>query len=429
MAIIDRSGAEVLIPEEKSREILQAVPEQSIAMRLMRRLPDMSSKTRVLPVLGSLPMAYFVDGDTGFKQTTNMAWENVKLYAEEIACIVPIPENVLDDSDYDIWGNVRPRINEAIGAAFDKAVLLGTNKPSNFPAGIIPAAVDAGNYLVHLSGGNLYQELMGENGLLALVEEDGYVPNAYVGAIKMRSILRGTVDNNGLPIFGRAVYRDGVQGKGSYELDGAEAIFPKSEIMDPEQVLLLGGDWSQAVWAMRTDITTKLLSEAVIQDPTTKEIVYNLAQQDLVALRVTFRAGWALPNPINRVNPTKATRYPFAVLKPSTLTAIESAAFNVTAPVKAADAQTTHAAGTGYTAEISWSPDLNAGKFAAETAYTATVVLTAATGYAFSNDFSAADITGLPATTGDGHTAQTVTVTRDSGSKVTVAVKYVATAA
>lgn len=427
MALIDRSGAEVLIPEEKSREILQAVPEMSIAMRLMRRLPDMSSKTRVLPVLGSLPMAYFVDGDTGYKQTTSMAWENVKLYAEEIACIVPIPESVLDDSDYDIWGNVSPRMREAIGAAFDKAVLLGINKPSSFPAGIIPAAVDAGNYLTHLNGGNLYQELMGEHGLLAMIEEDGYVPSAYVGAIKMRSILRGAVDNNGLPIFGRAVYRDGAQGRGVYELDGAEAIFPKSEIMDPDQVLLLGGDWSQAVWAMRTDITTKLLTEAVIQDPSTKEIVYNLAQQDMLALRVTFRAGWALPNPINRVNPTKATRYPFAVLKPSALSVIESAAYSVTQPAKNGTPQATHDSGTGYTAAITWSPE--AVFFAASTVYTAKVVLTAADGYAFSNDFGKADVTGLPATSGGGATASKVTVTRDSASQVTIEVKYVATGA
>ena len=426
MAIIDRSGAEVLIPEEKSREILQSVPEQSIVMRLMRRLPDMSSKTRSIPVLGSLPMAYFVDGDTGMKQTTSMAWENVKLYAEEIACIVPIPENVLDDSDYDIWGNVSPRMREAIGAAFDKAVLLGTNKPSNFPAGIIPAAVDAGNYLTHMNGGNLYQELMGENGLLALIEADGYVPSAYVGAIKMRSILRGAVDNNGLPIFGRAVYRDGAQGKSVYELDGAEALFPKSEVMDPDQVLLLGGDWSQAVWAMRTDITTKLLTEAVIQDPSTHEIVYNLAQQDMVALRVVFRAGWAMPNPINRVNPTKATRYPFAVLKPSALTVIESATYNVTQPAKNGTPQSSHDSGTGYTAAITWTPDDDT--FGANKVYTAKVVLTAADGYAFSNDFGKADITGLPATSGGGATASKVTVTRDSASKVTIEVKYVATA-
>ena len=242
----------------------------------------------------------------------------------------------------------------------------------------------------------------------------------------MRSMLRGAVDNNGLPIFGRAAYRDGVQGKGSYELDGAEAMFPKSEIMDPEEVLLLGGEWNQAVWAIRTDISTKLLTEAVIQDPSTKEIVYNLAQQDMVALRVTFRAGWALPNPINRVNPTAETRYPFAVLRPSSLTAIESAQYSVTAPAKNGTPQATHDGGTGYTAAIEWSPA--DGTFGANKVYTATVTLTAAEGYAFANNFSAADIVGLPATTGDGHTAQTVNVV-NNGDTVVITVKYVATGA
>jgi hypothetical protein len=178
---------------------------------------------------------------------------------------------------------------------------------------------------------------------------------------------------------------------------------------------------------MRTDITTKLLTEAVIQDPTTKEIVYNLAQQDMVALRVVFRAGWAMPNPINRVNSNALTRYPFAVLKPSALTVIESAKYNVTQPAKNGTPQSSHDAGTGYTAAISWSPDDDS--FAAETVYTATVVLTAADGYAFSNDFGKADIVGLPATSGGGKTANKVTVTRDSASQVTIEVKYVATGA
>ena len=56
------------------------------------------------------------------------------------------------------------------------------------------------------------------------------------------------------------------------------------------------------------------------------------------------------------------------------------------------------------------------------------MVLTAADGYAFSNDFGKADITGLPATSGGSATASKVTVTRDSGTQVTIAVKYVATA-
>lgn len=316
MPIIDRTGAEVLIPEENSREIIQSVPEQSVTMRLMHRLPDLSTRTRTIPVLSALPMAYFVDGDTGFKQTTSQAWENVRLYAEEIACIVPIPEAVLDDAEYDIWANVKPRLVEAIGATFDKAVLFGTNKPANFPTGIVPGAIAAGNAVELGSQDSLYLELMGENGLVAKIEEDGYVPNGYLGAITMRSKMRGTLDNNGLPIFGRAVYRDGVGARSSYELDGTNIEFPRTEVMDATKSLLIGGDWNAPVWAIRSDINTKLLTEAVIQDPNTKEIVYNLAQQDMVALRVTFRAGWALPNPINRVNQDEATRYPFAVLTP-----------------------------------------------------------------------------------------------------------------
>ncbi len=317
MAIIDRTGADVLIPEENAREIIQMVPEASTVMRLMRRLPDMGTNTRMIPVLSALPMSYFVDGDIGYKQTTAQAWENVKLYAEEIACIVPIPQNVLDDSDYDIWANVLPRLTEAIGATFDKAVLFGMNKPANFPQGIVPAAIANGNVVMHDPAGSLYQELLGDGGVASLVEEDGYVPSGYIGHITMRSKMRGTVDGNGLPIFGRTAYRDGVGGKPVFELDGNEILFPKTEIMDAEQALLVGGDWSIPVWAMRTDITTKLLTEAVIQDPNTMQIVYNLAQQDMVALRCVFRAGWVLPNPVNRLNMDNESRYPFAVLTPN----------------------------------------------------------------------------------------------------------------
>lgn len=317
MALIDRNGAEVLIPEEASQEILQAVPQNSVTMGMMYRLPDMTSNTRVLPVLSNLPLAYFVNGDSGFKKTASLSWKGVKIHAEEIAVIIPIPENVLADSEYDIWAQVQPRIIEAIGATWDAAVLHGTNAPSTFPDGIVSGAVTAGNYVDLDTSVSLYQQLLGENGVIAKVEGDGYMPNGYIGAIAMRSKMRGTVDGNGLPIFGQAAYRDGVGlTKTRYQLDATDIVFPPADVMDPSKALLIGGDWRQAVWAMRQDITTKLLTEAVIQDPATQEIVLNLAQQDCVALRVTFRAGWALPNPTNRQNAIEASRYPFAVLRP-----------------------------------------------------------------------------------------------------------------
>ena len=62
----------------------------------------------------------------------------------------------------------------------------------------------------------------------------------------------------------------------------------------------------------------KVLSEAVIQEPSSGEILYNLAQEDMVALRVTFRMGYAIPNPVNALDGTE-TRYPFAALVPAEL--------------------------------------------------------------------------------------------------------------
>ena len=122
--IIDRSKLSGLIPEPVTREIIQGAVTESAVLRMARRLPNMTSKTQILNVLDALPTAYFVNGDattgasdskSSLKKTTNMAWDKKKIYAEEIAVIVPIPEAVLDDSDYDIWGEVRPRLQEAFG--------------------------------------------------------------------------------------------------------------------------------------------------------------------------------------------------------------------------------------------------------------------------------------------------------------------------
>ena len=69
--IIDRSGADSLIPEEPAREIIQGVVTQSTVLSRGRKLPNMSTKTYKMPVLDMLPIAYFVDGDTGAKRPRN----------------------------------------------------------------------------------------------------------------------------------------------------------------------------------------------------------------------------------------------------------------------------------------------------------------------------------------------------------------------
>ena len=308
---IDRSGAEALIPEEASREIIQGIPEYSAIMQLATKAPNMSRKQRRVPVLSTLPTAYFVDGDTGLKQTTQQAWGNKYFNAEELAVIVPIPEAVLDDADYDIWAEVKPRIMEAFGVAFDAAVMFGTNAPASWPTNLLSAATAAGNTIALGTGDDLYDDLLGENGVISLVEEDGFMATGHVGAMSMRGKYRGLRDEQGQPLF-----KTSMQSSTAYELDGAPIIFPKNGAFDTTKALQFSGDFKQVLYAMRQDITYKILDQAVIQDNTGK-IIYNLAQQDMVALRAVMRLAWQVPNPINRLSPVESERYPISVLTPA----------------------------------------------------------------------------------------------------------------
>lgn len=138
--VIDRSRAEALIREQVVSTIFQDAPKQSVVMQLGRKLPNMTSKQTRIPVLSMLPLAYWVNGDTGYKQTSRQAWENVYLTAGELAVIVPIPEAVLADAEFDILG-------EVMGLKYDARLDLSAlsdalEKRGLTPGGRVQKAVD-----------------------------------------------------------------------------------------------------------------------------------------------------------------------------------------------------------------------------------------------------------------------------------------------
>ena len=98
----------------------------------------------------------------------------------------------------------------------------------------------------------------------------------------------------------------------AWMLDGAPLYFPTNGV-PTTTYKLIAGDWKQLVYSMRKDMDFSVHTEGIIQD-SAGNIVYNLMQQRMAAIMVVMRLGTALPNPINRVNTTAATRYPFAYL-------------------------------------------------------------------------------------------------------------------
>lgn len=357
--IIDRNALSGLIPEPVTREIMQGAIAESAVLRMGRRLANMSSKTQTINVLDALPSAYFVNGEAtdngagdAFKQTTKMAWDKKKLYAEEIAVIVPIPEAALDDADYDIWGEVRPRLTEAFGKVIDAAILFGTNKPSTWRNGVVPSAIAAGNGVP--MGTDVFSDIMGESGLISKVELDGFNPNGVMSAIQMRGKLRGLKDTTGQPIF-----KSDMQGATRYGLDGMDMYFPMNGAFDPNQAQMIVGDWSQLVYAIRQDMTFKIFTEGVIQDPSTKAITYNLMQNDMVALRAVMRLGWEIANPINAYNADITNPFPFSVYgKAGTVSTVTVAPATATMAKGDSKAFTATVTGEGIVSgDVEWSQD------------------------------------------------------------------------
>lgn len=316
-SLITRTDSAALIPEDASREIIAGIPQASAVMQLARRLPNMSSAQRRMPVMSALATAYFVAGDTGLKQTSEVSWENKFIDAEELAVIVPIPEAVLDDASFDIWGEVRPALVEAFGIAVDQAVLYGTNIPATWTtnmgaAGIVAGALAAGHDNSLANFADMYEAILGETaagvaGVFGDVEADGYMVTGNVAHMSMKRKLR-----NVRAAGGELIFSTNMQQAGAYLLDGAPILFPTNGAISATQYLI-SGQWDQLVFAMRQDITYKVLDQAVITDAA-GNIIYNLPQQDMIALRAVMRLGFALPNPISRMNTNAATRYPFAYL-------------------------------------------------------------------------------------------------------------------
>ena len=310
--IITRGDATALIPEDVASDIIKRLPEQSAALSLFRRT-TMSRAQQRMPVMAALPVSYFVNGDTGLKQTTEVGWSNKYLNAEEIACIVPVPEAVLDDAAFDIWAETRPFIVEAIGRTLDAAIFFGVNKPASWPNAIAADAVTSGNVVTEGTADQAHGGVTGDvSTLLATVESDGYDPNGIVANRTYKGKLRSARSTTGEQLTAIESGTE-VQPAGT-SLYGIDIVYPLRGLWPTGAgaVEMFVGDFSEGILAIRQDLTWKILDQAVIQDGT-GVIQYNLAQQDSVALRVVARFAWQVrgtPEPEN-----VAGAYPFGVMK------------------------------------------------------------------------------------------------------------------
>lgn len=313
-SLTTRTDVSPLIPEQVSESMLGKATESSVVLDLFRPIPVAGNSVR-FPILSALPIAYWVVGDTGLKQTTEMSWANRYMTIEEIAVIMPLADNVMEDVAVDVWDEAEPLLVEAFARVLDSAVFFGVNAPAAFPTNIIAAAAAAGNYVDFGTSTTAQGGFMGDlDNLIGKVEEDGYDITEYLAVVSTRSKIRKARDTTGQKVDGNRV------GSDLKSLDGVplrypmRGLWPASGGVGVNGVALIGGDFTNFLVGVKRGIEYKLITEGVITDED-GNIVYNLPQQDMQAVRLKFRVGWQVSNTINNDNPTEGTRYPVAYMR------------------------------------------------------------------------------------------------------------------
>ncbi|HSZ70234.1 MAG TPA: phage major capsid protein [Solirubrobacteraceae bacterium] len=309
--VIDRSGAVALMPEDVSMKLMQEVKSASLALTAFVDVQMVRGQTRT-PVISALPIAYFPGGDTGISGTTQMDWKNKYINAETLECIVPIPESVAEDIDGNVWDRVEPSVKKAIARTLDAAVIFGTGAPETWAESIVASAKAAGNEAKIGTASAAEGGLAGDiDVVLEKLEEDGFDYDYAAAYVGLKSKIRKARNTLGDQLADFSNDRAG----GFSSLYDQPLVFPARGMWPTgsgEAAAILF-EREQFAVGLRTDFDTKLLDQAVIQDNEGKTI-FNLAMQDMIALRIRFRCGWQVSNQVTYDQPTEASRYPAGVV-------------------------------------------------------------------------------------------------------------------
>ena len=297
---ITRADIAALIEEEYSDTLLNRAAATSSVLSAFTTVP-MGAKVQNMPALATRPTASFVGetAETRTKPITKFSFENKVLTAQEIAAIIVLNEEDLEDATEDLLENAAALGGEAVGRTLDGAVLFGTGKPAAWTSPDLFAAAT--------TAGQVYQVGSGEDDLVGSVfqaaesvDDSGANPDAFLSRGGFKFKLANLRNTDGTPIYLPSLS----SAPGAVDnVAGLNAYWNKNGAWDRAKALGLVADSSSVLIGVRTDIQVKFLTEATIGG-------VNLAENDQVALRFRARYAYVLADVMGtegeRVSPVSA---------------------------------------------------------------------------------------------------------------------------
>lgn len=264
------------VPTPQANDIIKDVTRGSSILR-MSKIENMTSEKKKFNVLVDGPGAYWV-GEGERIQTSGAQWIHPEIVAKKLAVIIPVTKEKLEDSTINVFSELRPDIAEAFYRAIDAACLFGTNSP--FTTNIMKSVTE--NNMTVTDNTNVD---IAVSDAMALVEENGYDPNGFIGRVGVKNMLRKLRDSNGAPAY--------VNGTSGTELYGRPIEFVRNGAWDNTKADLITGEWKYSIVGIRSGISYEILKEATLQgtlDTDGKPL--SLAEQDMVAIKATMRLGY-----------------------------------------------------------------------------------------------------------------------------------------
>ena len=270
------------IPSEQGELILTEFAENS-AVAQLATYEEMTKPKKKFTYLAEGPGAYWVS-ETERIQTSKATWLTAEMEAKKLGVIIPVSKEFLEYSVTDFFNQMRPAIAEAFYMKFDQAALFANESPYAAGISVWEKIESSGNKVEYGTNANLYLDL---NDVIALVEEGDNDPNGFTTTKRFNKDLRGSVDQNNLPIF-----NDPGQGATKTAV-GLPVGYVDGKSWDNTKAHMLTGDWNFARYGILKGIEYSVSTDATlttIQDAEGNPV--NLFERDMFALRATMELGF-----------------------------------------------------------------------------------------------------------------------------------------
>jgi len=280
----DAAGG-ILVPEEYGSVLVDGLRRES-AIASLARVERIGSNQRIYSVYSGRPQVDFVD-EAAEKPVTGAEFGSLTLNVKKLAAIVLYTQELLEDAQDDPRRLVTP---DVVGAFADKldAHMLGYANGSAITGSFDDELTDTTASSEIGTTGDAFAKAVSDS--MEDVEASGYTPNAIVAASDVRAHLRdarNTVETT-VPVYTAGYNREpdtlyGLPLAYTSNLDGFPAGAGK--------VAGVVGDFSQAVIAIRSDITVKTSDQATVNVGGTP---VNLWQTNQLAVLWEMRVGFAV---------------------------------------------------------------------------------------------------------------------------------------